>query len=75
MGFGRWGSESDGFMTGTEGGLAYDISGGGTCSLSWNNPYVGHNSYGGNATPGFAVATNGSDGDNAVVTFILMPSK
>lgn len=47
---GEWESESDGFLTGTEGRVAYaleDVDGNhlGDLALHWNNPFVGSNSY------------------------------
>jgi hypothetical protein len=70
--FGKWESESGGFMTGTEGVLSYNIQGiDEKLQLHWNNPYAGSNWYGYSHPPGFKVEKNGGNGDNATVTFIL----
>jgi hypothetical protein len=74
---GSWESESNGFMTGTEGHAAFLTS---DCTnralrhkvirVYWDNPYVGSNSYDYNGTdPAFRVPRVGGGGDNASVTF------
>jgi|GEM_PF-1737928 len=77
---GEWESESDGFLTGTEGRVTYGIDGGGEVRLHWDNPFVGSNSYHQSVAPqaspdgiggGFSVVHRGGDGDNATVEFIL----
>lgn len=81
---GDWESESDGFMTGTEGRVSYrmeDVDGNrlGELKLHWNNPFVGSNSYDESVAPaasdasddGFSIAHVGGDGENANVRFVL----
>ena len=78
---GEWASESDGFMTGTEGHAVYTIEdGGGEVCLHWNNPFIGSNSYHHSVSPqapsdgtgeGFSVIHLGGGGDNAAVEFQL----
>ncbi|MYQ48944.1 Crystal protein ET79 [Streptomyces sp. SID4985] len=68
---GSWQSESDGFLTGTEGRATYTMSGGGTVSVGWDNPFSGHNSYSCDVSAGFACDRVGGDGDNARVTFTV----
>jgi triacylglycerol esterase/lipase EstA (alpha/beta hydrolase family) len=77
---GEWESESDGFLTGTEGRVTYGIDGGGEVRLHWDNPFVGSNSYDQSVAPqatpdgvggGFSVVHRGGSGDNATVEFIL----
>ena len=78
MGFGRWESESDGFMTGTEGRVSYTMAGMGgnnQVQFHWDNPYAGSNTYGWSAPPGFKVTQSGGDGNNAMVNFIVQPGK
>ncbi|OAR27139.1 hypothetical protein A8W25_02385 [Streptomyces sp. ERV7] len=68
-GTGIWTSESDGFMTGTEGRATYTMSGGGTVSISWNNPFAGGNSYNCSVPAGFVCDRWGGDGKNTRVDF------
>ena len=81
----HWGSESNGFMTGTSGMVFYDIYWGGNFdkyfTIQWNDPYVGSNSYklGGTALgtgwwQGFHIVQSGGSGNNAQVTFTLLPN-
>ncbi len=43
---GRWGSESNGFMTGTEGTAIYAVDGtGAKLTVYWDNPFVGDNTF------------------------------
>ncbi|MEV5575085.1 aegerolysin family protein [Spirillospora sp. NPDC052269] len=71
-GGGHWMSESDGFMTGTEGRVRYNLFGG--CEnkvlrIHWNNPYVGSNSYDcDDSSSGIRCGFWGGSGNNAVVT-------
>jgi len=80
-----WRTESDGFMTGTSGMVFYDIYWGGNYdkyfTIQWNDPYVGSNSYklGGTALgtgwwQGFHIVQSGGSGNNAQVTFTLLPN-
>lgn len=83
---GTWESESDGFATGTEGRVTYqieDVDGNrlGEVRLHWNNPFIGSNSYHESVAPaaaasatddGFSVVHQGGGGDNARVRFVLL---
>ncbi|MEU3193319.1 hypothetical protein ABZ686_22400, partial [Streptomyces sp. NPDC006992] len=82
---GEWESESNGFATGTEGSVTYqleDVDGlrMGEVSLHWDNPFIGANSYRESVTPaatdpsgqGFSVVHVGGDGGNSHVTFKLL---
>jgi hypothetical protein len=80
-----WRTESNGFMTGTSGMVFYDIYWGGNYdkyfTIQWNDPYVGSNSYklGGSALgtgwwQGFHIVQSGGSGNNAQVTFTLLPN-
>eukprot|EP01084_Bolivina_argentea_P045675 84077_1 len=70
-----FGSQSDGFMTGTEGTVTYlMINGPGSVILNWDNPYSGGNSYSQSAPKGFDCIHSGGGGNNANVTFILEAS-
>ncbi|MGN6107956.1 MAG: aegerolysin family protein [Kofleriaceae bacterium] len=67
----QFASESQGFMTGTEGNALYtaivltDTSKNGSMSLHWDNPYAGSNAYG-HSEPWFLnVSTSGGSGNNA----------
>lgn len=82
----EWGSESNGFLTGTEGWVRYYPVSANTDSIGipspapdsatiyvyWDNPYVGSNSYD-KAAPGpYQVSLQGNgSGDNAAITFDL----
>ncbi|MFJ1753819.1 aegerolysin family protein [Kitasatospora sp. NPDC088134] len=66
-----WQSESDGFMTGTEGHASYVMAGVGTVSISWDNPFSGSNSYSCNAPTKHTCVRSGGSGDNATVTFTV----
>jgi hypothetical protein len=82
---GHWESESSGFLTGTEGRVSYDIETidgdlVGEVRLHWDNPFSGSNSYDQSVRPtpddsdeGFAIGRGGGAGDNAHVTFFLVP--
>ncbi|MBO8190622.1 hypothetical protein ITI46_02720 [Streptomyces oryzae] len=82
---GEWESESNGFATGTEGSVTYqleDVDGVrmGEVSLHWDNPFIGSNSYGESVTPaaadpagqGFSIVHVGGKGNNSHVTFQLL---
>ncbi len=69
---GTWCSESNGFMTGTEGEAIYNLDNVGLVKVTWDNPYSGHNSYSASAPKGYEIATSGGSGDNANVTFTLI---
>ncbi|MFJ9690834.1 aegerolysin family protein [Kitasatospora sp. NPDC101183] len=73
MSNGAWQSESNGFMTGTEGKAVFNADGETTVEISWNNPYSGSNSYGCkvNTDKGYRCYWNGGSGDNAYVTFTV----
>lgn len=72
---GTWMSESDGFMTGTQGSVTYQLpESQGSIYIEWDNPYVGGNSYKHTAPAGFEINQSGGSGDNAVVTFTLSTS-
>jgi hypothetical protein len=71
-----FGSESNGFMTGTHGSVMYSISNGQQLSFTWTNPYVGSNSYStslsGIPYGGKIVVTrSGGSGNNAVVVLTI----
>ncbi|MFD5517835.1 aegerolysin family protein [Streptomyces sp. NPDC127066] len=67
-----WQSESNGFMTGTEGTAVYNMLNVGTVSVSWNNPYAGSNGYSCSPPSGYACRQDGGGGDNAAVTFTVL---
>jgi hypothetical protein len=73
-----WGTESNGFMTGTSGAVMYDMDNGENFTVKWNNPYVGSNTYtfSGTAlgTGGFKIVRSGGSGNNAQVTLTLQPN-
>lgn len=66
-----WTSQSDGFMTGTQGTASFNLSAGlpVILTVNWDNPFYGSNSYSASATPPFNVGWQGGGGDNAVVVF------
>ncbi|MEU7259660.1 Crystal protein ET79 [Streptomyces rimosus] len=72
MSNGIWQSESNGFMTGTQGKAEYNMFGIGSVSISWNNPYAGSNSYSCSVPVGYTCRRDGGSGDNTAVTFTLM---
>ena len=82
----QWSSESNGFLTGTEGWVRYlpvDANSDNigipsptpdseTVYIYWDNPYAGSNSYNEAAPPPYQVSQQGpGSGDNATVTFTL----
>jgi hypothetical protein len=70
-----WQTESDGFMTGTEGKVEYrSDSESEKLFVKWDNPFIGSNSYQEGAPNGYRVDRAGGAGDNASVTFTLRPS-
>ncbi|MFJ7593162.1 Crystal protein ET79 [Streptomyces sp. NPDC097617] len=68
---GTWQSESDGFLTGTQGYATYQVQGGGHVTVQWNNPYSGSNSYSCTAPAGRTCTRTGGSGNNAAVAFTL----
>ena len=71
---GKWQSDSDGFMTGTEGTCIYHLNDGQTteCKLHWDNPYTGSNSYRIEvSTETFKGTYDGGSGDNAMVNYYV----
>ncbi|MGP3686825.1 Crystal protein ET79 [Streptomyces sp. IBSNAI002] len=71
FGDGTWRSESNGFMTGTEGAAVFSMLDVGNVSIGWNNPYAGANSYYCHVPEGFDCKQGGGSGDNASVTFTV----
>jgi hypothetical protein len=71
-----FGSESNGFMTGTHGYVMYGVSNGQQLSFLWTDPYAGSNSYslslGGLPYNGkIWVTRSGGGGNNAVVVITI----
>lgn len=71
MSNGAWQSESNGFMTGTEGRAVYNMYGVGNVSIWWDNPYSGSNKYGCDVPEGYTCSRDGGGGDNAYVAFTV----
>jgi hypothetical protein len=71
-----FGSESNGFMTGTHGAVTYSVSNGQGIYLNWTDPYAGSNSYI-SAVDGMPyhgkilVTRSGGGGNNAVVVLTI----
>ncbi len=70
---GNFGSESDGFMTGTEGQATYTSSSG-DFVIYWDNPYVGSDETSVQTPPGFTSTKEDSKGDNATLKVVLYPA-
>jgi hypothetical protein len=70
---GKWGSESDGFMTGTEGRATYTSSAG-DFVIYWDNPYVGADETSVQTPPGITATKEDSKGDNATLQVVLHPT-
>ncbi|MFD8785380.1 Crystal protein ET79 [Kitasatospora sp. NPDC059599] len=68
---GRWQSESNGLMTGTEGRAVYNMFNVGNVEIWWDNPYVGSNKYSCTVPQGYTCSQDGGSGDNAFVTFTV----
>ena len=68
-----FGSESDGFATGTQGFANYEIGGDSTqiVSLQWDNPFKGDNSYPSTSPNNYSLQILGGEGNNATVVMIL----
>ncbi|WP_441247952.1 Crystal protein ET79 [Kitasatospora sp. McL0602] len=64
-----WSSESAGFMTGTEGSADYFMAGVGPVTITWDNPYSGHNGYTCTPPGGHSCSISGDNHNNARVTF------
>jgi hypothetical protein len=67
-----WGSESDGFATGTEGSVTYE-TGVGQIFIHWDNPFAGSNGLGVDVPRGFHFDHEGIDGNNVGVTITVTP--
>jgi hypothetical protein len=68
-----FGSESDGFMTGTDGWVTYattraDGATKGQFTLRWSNPFFGRNSVGCDVPAGIFCGVSDTSGNNATVT-------
>ncbi|TKC98167.1 aegerolysin family protein [Polyangium fumosum] len=72
-----WESESNGFMTGTEGRAIYEADNGTTLELWWDNPFIGDNKYSLTVRPegGHAGRYSDGEGDNATVTYTFKNQK
>lgn len=74
----QFSSESDGFMTGTEASVTYDVQSppvGLSCSMNWDNPFAGGNSYACASSTGLSIAAYGNtSGDNSTVIYVLQVS-
>ncbi|GIZ48097.1 hypothetical protein CKM354_001117000 [Cercospora kikuchii] len=70
-----WMSESQGFMTGTEGDVHFSFDSPGNDAaifLHWNNPFVGSNSYSASVGDGaYKIVYENGDGDNANIIYTL----
>jgi hypothetical protein len=66
----RWGSESDGFMTGTEGFASYN-SPAGQLTFNWDNPYVGSNGFTVQVPAGYGKTVSDFSGNNADVSVVI----
>ncbi|MFC8797841.1 hypothetical protein ACFT2C_08910 [Promicromonospora sp. NPDC057138] len=66
----HFGSESDGFMTGTEGRVTYTSSSG-DFLIYWDNPFVGADETSVQTPPGFTASKEDSGGDNATLKVVL----
>lgn len=74
-----WQTDSDGFMTGTEGSFTYQFIYDGpdgpsieTVKFYWDNPYAGGNGYSITCSvpkPAFDVSYSGGSGNNATVVY------
>jgi hypothetical protein len=66
-----WGSESNGFATGTEGNAEYSINDSDTqhVFIHWDNPYVGSNDYDCHGPDGTFCQWTGGGGNGARVKF------
>eukprot|EP01084_Bolivina_argentea_P074757 135591_1 len=62
-------------MTGTEGYAWFVINDSESFKVTWNNPYVGSNSYSYTTPKGFVVLYSGGGGDRAVTTFMIKESE
>jgi hypothetical protein len=73
---GEFRSESDGFLTGTEGSVRYHFDHGGaaTVYVHWDNPFDGVNSYHQFTDNGFEVYHTGGDGNDARIDVFLLVS-
>ncbi|MFX0573313.1 hypothetical protein [Nocardia nepalensis] len=70
----EWGSESDGFATGTEGNVIFSLNGGGgQFEIYWDNPYVGSDQTWVTAPKGYTYVKDDSGGNNATLKVTLMP--
>ena len=65
-----WGTESNGFATGTEASINYGTPFGNVW-VHWNNPFVGENSFDCITPPGLSCVSLGGGGSTADVTFLL----
>eukprot|EP01084_Bolivina_argentea_P155125 270359_1 len=63
-------SESNGFMTGTEGYVYYKAKGE-KIWLKWNNPYAGGNTFNHYGSSSFNVSRRGGSGDNGYVYWTI----
>lgn len=70
---GRWQSESNGAMTGTEGRAVYATEHG-PVEVHWSNPFVGSNTYSCRVPSGYSCERTGGSGNNASVTFEVRPA-
>ena len=65
----RWRTQSNGFMTGTEGRATFRIgSGPADFTIGWNNPYAGSNSYSCGAPAGYTCDRTGGSGNDSSIT-------
>ncbi len=71
MNDGVWESQSNGFMTGTQGTAVFNMAAVGNVVISWDNPYSGSNSYGCTVPSGYTCSRAGGSGDSANVTFTV----
>lgn len=64
-----WASESNGFMTGTEGSVRYRGGDGGYVSIVWDNPFIGSNKFDSSHGDGRNIRMSGGGGDISVIRF------
>jgi hypothetical protein len=69
----HWESESDGFATGTQGHAVYG-SAAGDVAFSWDDPFVGSNSFTVKHPPSITATWGNISGNNAAVEVTLLDS-
>ena len=67
-------AESDGFATGDQGSVNYQVGSAGQLQINFDDPFSGSNGYSVSAPSGYSASYTGGDGNNGAIVVTLTPA-